>query len=123
MATARGIAIQITGFVAATTLASYQWCPVKPASTADQVKLATATTDKIIGLLVNNPTSGQACEIVGLGNAKARAAASVSAGDMLVPNSTGYLKAATAGRAVAMALAASSNAGDIIPVLVIPQKL
>jgi hypothetical protein len=122
MATQWGDSLKITGLVATGDLSAKQFQPVKPGSTAGTVKVAVLNTDKVIGILVNDPVSGEAAEIVGLGNAKAKLAASVAAGDLLTPNTTGYLKATTTAgdRVCAIALEASGAAGYIHPVFVVP---
>jgi glutamate/tyrosine decarboxylase-like PLP-dependent enzyme len=117
-----GPSIQITGLVATGDQSANQYRPVQPGSTAGTVKLATATTNKIIGILVNDPTTGKVADIVVQGVAKAKLANGVAAGDMLSANSTGNLKAVTAGRIVAMALEACSSSGNIHPVVVLPQR-
>ena len=117
-----GPSIQISGLVASGDLSANQYRPVQPASTAGAVKLAVATTNKIIGLLVNDPTSGKVADIVVQGLSKARLAAGVAAGDMLSANSTGNLKTVTAGRIIAMALEACSSSGNIHPVVVFANR-
>jgi hypothetical protein len=123
MATFRGPHTQITGFVATGDQSANQYRAVKPGSTAGTVKLAVATTDKIIGLLINDPTTGKDAAIIGHGNAVAKVVHNVAAGDFLSPNTTGNLKTITAGRAVARALEASTKTGDIIAVFVDVQKV
>jgi hypothetical protein len=113
-----GPSIQISGLVASGDQSANQYRPIKPASTAGAIKLAVATTDKTIGLLVNDPTSGKVADIVVQGLSKARLAAGVAAGDLLSPNTTGNLKTITAGRFVAVALEACTSSGNIHPVVV-----
>jgi hypothetical protein len=123
MSTQNGPAIQVTGLVASGDLSAKQYQPVKAASTAGAVVAAAAVTDKVIGILQNDPTNGQPAAIIALGNSKAKLAASIAAGSLLTPNSTGYLKAAASAndRIVGIALAtASSTAGEIHPILVTP---
>jgi hypothetical protein len=114
---------QIPGLVATGDQSANQYRPVKPGSTAGTVKLAVATTDKIIGILMNDPTTGKAAEVVVIGGAKAKVTKQVAAGDFLSANSTGNLAPCTAGRAIAIALEAASATGDIKPVFVLPQKV
>lgn len=117
-----GPSIQISGLVATEDQSANQFRPVKPGSTAGTVKLAVATTDKIIGILVNDPTTGKPADIVVQGVTKAKLANGVAAGDMLSANSTGNLKAVTAGRIIAMALEACTASGNIHPVVVIANR-
>ena len=125
MATQWGDSLKVTGFVATGDLSTKQFQPVKPGSTAGTVKVAVAVSDKAIGILMNDPTSGQAAEVIVLGNAKAKCAVNSTVGGFLTPNSTGYLKpAATANdRIVAIALEACAVAGNIHPVFVLPSNL
>jgi hypothetical protein len=122
MTPALGPAIQITGFTAQSTLAEKQFHAVVACSTAGKVKVGSASSDKILGILQNDPAAGEAAEIVGIGNSKAVMAAGVAFGDMLTVNSTGQLTTTTTAgdRVVAIALEASGGAGYIHPVLVVP---
>lgn len=123
MAVSLGPSIQITGFTAGADLSAKRFRPVKPASTAGAVVLATSTADKQIGILVNAPANGRAAEIVTLGNAKAHLGKGVVAGDLLsAGDSTGNLLACTAGRAVAIALEACTATGNLHPVFVLPTQ-
>jgi hypothetical protein len=125
MATQWGDNLKITGLVASGDLSAKQFRPVKHASTAGAVIVAVAVSDKVVGILANDPTDGQPAEIIGLGNAKAKLAAGVAAGDFLTPNTTGYLKAASGAndRIVGKALEASGGAGYIHPIFVVPSNL
>ena len=108
-------------FVVATgDLSSYQYYVVKAGSTAGTVKVAgTAASDAILGVLQNDPASGEPAEVAAWGVAKAIAAASVTYGCKLTTNSTGQVAATTTDKdeIVAIALEASAAAGDIITVL------
>lgn len=111
----------IPGLVATGDLSAAQYKIVKFASTAGAVKVAaTAATDKICGILQNDPTNGQAADVAVNGIVKALAENSVAAGDSLTVSSTGRCKSTTVdgNRIVGIALAASTAAGDIIPVAV-----
>ena len=109
----------IPGVVATGDLSSYQYYVVKHASTAGACKVATtAATDTLMGILQNDPTSGQAAEVAYTGIAYALAEASVTAGSAVTTSSTGRVKTTTTDldQIVGFALAASSSAGDKIPV-------
>lgn len=125
MATEWGNNLKITGLVATGDLSAKQFHPVAFASTAGTVKVAVAVTDKVVGILANDPTDGQAAEIVAVGNAKAKLAANIAVGTFLTPNTTGHLKAAASAndRIVGMLLEASVGAGDIRPIFVVPSNL
>lgn len=112
----------VPGVVATGDLSSYQYYVVKHASTAGACKVATtAATDTLLGILQNDPTSGQAAEVAFLGIAKAAAEASVTAGSAVTCSSTGRVKTTTTDldQIIGFAAAASSSAGDIIPVIVV----
>jgi len=124
MAVELGPNLKTAGLVATGDLSAKQFQPVQLASTAGAVKVATAVTDKVIGILQNDPANGEPAEIVVMGHSKARMAASIAAGSLLTPNSTGYLKAAASAndRVVGISLEASVGAGDIRPILVAPSN-
>lgn len=114
--------IRAIGLIAAESLASKQYCPVKLSSTVGQVKSCSAVADVAFGLLVNDPTAGQAASIAIVGIAKAAVEANVSAGDYLGPSTTGRLKAVTDDNAQIVAYAlegATTLPGDIIKALVL----
>ncbi len=60
----------LLGMTAAASLASKQHYFMKMASTDGQVKTVAATTDIAVGVLANDPASGQAAEIINGGLAK-----------------------------------------------------
>ena len=110
----------IPGVVATGDLGSYQYYVVKFGSTAGTIKVAdTAASDTLIGVLQNDPADGEPAEVAAWGVCKALSAASVTAGAKLTCNSTGYVAATTTDKdeIIGIALAASSAAGDLIPVL------
>jgi hypothetical protein len=121
MAAILGESLKITGLVASGDLSAIQWQPVKAASTVGAVIACSAVTDAVLGILVNDPTSGQPAEIVGLGMTKCKLGASITYGSKLTPNSTGYLKASSSAndQVVGIALATSVSAGEIHPILVV----
>lgn len=110
----------IPGVTASGDLSSYQYYVVTATSTAGQVKVATtAATDPILGILQNDPESGEAALVAAQGICWALAETSVTYGAPLTCSSTGRVKASTTDKheIVGFALAASSAAGDMIPVL------
>lgn len=120
MAIKAGAYQSIPGIVATGSLASNQYYVVKAGSTAGTCKVAvTAATDAILGILQNDPASGEAAEVAFSGVCYALAEASVTYGAPLTCSTTGRVKASTTDKheIVGIALAASSAAGDKIPVL------
>ena len=113
------------GLVATGDLSSYQYYVMKFGSTAGTVKVATAVTDALAGILQNEPASGEAAEVAVLGVVKAAAEASVTAGAYLTVSSTGRVKKTTTDLdfTVGQALEASSSAGDIIQIVCLPGQL
>ena len=115
----------IPGAIAGESFASKQYYVCKVGATAQEVKVAgTAATDYVCGVIQNDPADGQEAEVACLGVAKAAAEASVTLGSYVTTSSTGRVKTTTTDgdSLVGMALEASSSAGDIIKVLVIPSK-
>ena len=109
----------IPGLKATATLAAKQYYVVQVSSTAGEVKVGTSATSKIIGVVQNDPAAGEAALVAAVGIAKCAAETSVAYGDFLTCSSTGRVKTTTSNNnfLVGKALAASSAAGDIIPVL------
>lgn len=109
----------IPGLKATATLAAKQYYVVQASSTAGEVKVGTSATSKIIGVVQNDPAAGEVALVAGAGVAKCAAEASVAYGDFLTCSSTGRVKTTTTNNhlLVGKALAASSAAGDVIPVL------
>jgi|SRR5229473_6726651 len=123
MATHSGFAWD-ESFKANADLSAKQWYAVK-LTAADTVDMASAATDLCVGILQNKPTSGHAAEVRILGITKVSSDGSGTAivvGDRVGPNASSQIvKKATADyNAMGIALDASSAAGTIIRVLLIP---
>ncbi len=103
-------------FSAEADLSSSQYRLMKLGSSAGQVKACDGVTDTPIGVLQNDPTSGQAASVRVLGTTKVVAGAAITRG--------AFLKTDAQGRAVSTstdndpifgrALEAASAAGEII---------
>lgn len=117
-----GKLVTIPGLVATGSLAAGQYKVVKFASTAGAVKIVTATTDLGIGILMNDPTDGQAAIVAGPGSVAIGLAGAnnIVAGESLGFNTTGQVvDHTTAGRwVIGQALSASTAVGDEIPVAI-----
>ena len=113
----------IPGLIAGEDLSSGQYKVVKFNSTAGSVVAVSATTDLAIGILQNDPTSGQEALVAGPGDiAIALAGATdIAAGELLGFNSTAQVvDHTTDGRyMLCQALQDSSALNDEIAVLVI----
>lgn len=110
----------IPGLTASAAMTSDQYKIVKAASTAGQVKLGAAATDKCLGVLQNAPASGKAAEVAFTGIVKVLAEASVSYGDRVTCSTTGRAKTTTSAGNTVLGHALNttqSSAGDLIPVL------
>lgn len=111
------------GLVAGSTFAAGQYKVVKFASTAGAVVPVTATTDLAIGIIQNDPTTGQEASVAGPGSiATALAgAADIAAGELLGFNSSAQVvDHTTDGRyMLCQALEASTAVGDEIKVSII----
>lgn len=111
----------IPGLLATATLAAKQYYVVQASSTAGEVKVgSTAATDLILGIVQNDPAAGEVADVACNGIAKAAAETGVTYGDSLTTSSTGRVKTTTTDgdQIVGIALASSTAAGDIIPVIV-----
>ncbi len=97
-------------------------CAVKPGTDAKHVAVASASTDKLIGIAQNAAVNaGDAVEVaLPGGGAKGLCSGVVAAGDLLTADGAGNLVATTSAndRLVAVAMDLSA-ANDIIPVMVI----
>lgn len=123
MATQSGARIS-DSFKAGADLRTKQYYAVEVTG-ADTVNVCNAAADVAIGILDNKPNTNDAAEVVMLGRTQAitdGSGTAIAAGDRLGPNSSGKLvKKATADYSVcAIALAASTTDGAVIPVLVLP---
>lgn len=117
--TISGQYLTIPGLVAGVDLSAWQFCPVKLSSTATRtVVKATATTDLMIGILMNDPTSGKEALVAGVGFVKAKAGTStITRGARLSANSTGVIGSTTDNvKSVGVAMDASAAVGDLIMV-------
>lgn len=116
----------IPGLTAAADLSSTgQFKAVKLLSTAGTINLAATSilVSKVIGLLQNNPKSGDAAEFAYQGIAKGIAGTSlIRIGHILAVNTTSNLVNTTTDNVqqIGKALADASAIGDIIPVLLAP---
>ena len=111
----------IPGVVATGDLSAKQYYVVKVGSTAGTVKLAdTKASDALVGILQNDPTSGQPAEVACAGVCKAACEASVTYGGKLTCSTTGRVTLVNADKdeVIGIALASSGTAGYIIPVLI-----
>lgn len=108
----------IPGLVASGTITQYS--VVKAASTAGAVIVGAAATDKILGVLMNDPASGQEAEVACSGVVRVLAEASVAAGDHVACSTTGRAKTTTTANdhVLGVAAEASGAAGDYITVVV-----
>lgn len=94
-------------------------------TTTETITVADATV-RCIGILQNDPTSGQAASVCLLGISKAvtDGTTAIAAMDALAPDANGKLVKTTTDNdeTVAVALAPSTADGTIIPVLVLPLR-
>lgn len=115
-----GNAVEISNLVAAASLASHQYKPVK-LNTTGQVALVAAATDKAIGILQNDPAAGAPCRIIVSGESRGIVGTSaVNEGASLGYNSTGLLVPTTTDNTwtIGVAISAAGTSSDSIRVLV-----
>jgi hypothetical protein len=105
-----------------TAAASYtanQYDLVEINSTVDQAVLASVLGQSVMGVLTNDPASGEACSIAYAGVSRVRYGGTVAKGDLLVANASGRAVAASAGGqyVIGRALEAGAN-GEIGTMLI-----
>jgi predicted RecA/RadA family phage recombinase len=108
----------LPGLKATATLAAKQYYIVQASSTAGEVKVCTTpASDPVLGVVQNDPAAGEAADVAFSGVCKAAAETGVSFGDRVTCSATSRVKTTTTDgdRIVGIALAASTAAGDIIP--------
>jgi hypothetical protein len=110
------VTLRLPGLRASSDLSSNQFYAVKAASTAGEVGVVTAGSDDCIGILYNEPGSGEAAEVAAGGILKGKAGDSISAGALVSFNSTGKLIPAnsTANIVIGYAVEAAS-ADEVFP--------
>ncbi len=110
--------------LATATLATSQFKIVKPSTTAGEVKVGAAATDKVIGVVQNNPAAGEVAQVAVHGVCKCLAEASVAAGDHIACSTTARAKTTTTANdhVIGIALEACNAAGDVIEILLSPSN-
>jgi hypothetical protein len=111
----------ILSIPAGADLSALQYTFVKLSGTG--VIAAAAATDIPVGVLVNNPTSGETAAVAISGVVKLKASAAIAVGRLVGTTSTGTAVALTAGTdttkyILGQAITAAGAAGDIITVAV-----
>lgn len=99
------------------SLAPNQYKIVKMTA-ASTVGLATASTDKLIGVLQNRPKVGEAASVATEGRVLCQAGAAVAVGDRITANASSQGIATTTAQDtyLGIAVTAASNAGEIFEV-------
>lgn len=115
----------IPGLTANADLSAQQFKVVSLQSTAGICQLAATSilVSKVVGLLQNNPKSGEAAEVAYSGIAKGIAGTStIAVGSVLAVNTTSRLVGTTTDniQAIGKSLTAASAIGDVISVLLMP---
>lgn len=107
-------------FLADADLSSYQYCFVKIGTDEQHVALGTANS-KVIGILMNKPTSGQAAEVaMPGGGGKLKISETVTAGQYLTSTSVGQGEVAdTSGEHVGAYAQDDGVVSDVIAVDVV----
>lgn len=114
----------IPGLIASSTLSGKQFYPVKLSSTAGTVTLCSAATDAVIGVLMNDPGTGQEAEVAFAGLVKVACEASLTAGTFVAASSTGRAKTTTTGNddAFGKLVDGATSAGDLARVILAPSN-
>lgn len=103
-------------FVAGADLSAKQFCGVKVNSSGLAVA-ANATDLNQVGVIQNNPASGQAATVRIAGVTKAKAGGTVAAGDRVTTDANGAFVAATTGKQVMGVALTGAASGDVFTVL------
>jgi hypothetical protein len=114
---------EIPGLTASEDLSTYQFCFVK--LSGDNTVAHAAHTERAIGILQNNPASGSAATVAGIGSVsklKVAAAGTVTYGQMVAPDNTspanlGRAIVATTGDYPVATVLYGGAAADLVPVL------
>jgi hypothetical protein len=119
------MATQLTGIVRSFTAdaAITKNRVVKITSTG--VDVATADTDKVIGVSTLTVATGDQCPVQLSGTCKITASAAISAGDLVVATTGGKIATTTTDkkRVIGTALEAATADGDLIEVLLTPTSM
>lgn len=111
----------VTGFAAAADLSGkqYHFVRASAANACNQSSLASDTA--VLGVLQNNPQSGQAATIAQQGLSKVVAGGSITVNALVTTNGSGRAAAAVSGDMVmGRALEAAANDGEVITVALQP---
>lgn len=110
-------------FKAGADLSASQFAPVKLGANVNEVVLAGAN-EEAIGILQNTPTAGKAASVRLAGTSKVKASAAIAKGAAVVAAANG--KVVTAGvqpqNILGLALEAAAADGDIIEMVLRPQR-
>lgn len=81
--------LKVPGLTAAADLTSHQYKFVEIVGGTTTVNVVNAVTDRPIGVLLNKPKAGEACEVIAIGVTEVVAGETLAAGDMLSVGATG----------------------------------
>ena len=113
--------LRIPGLVAGADLDAKQYHLVRlAATTAKTVLVAAAATVGIIGVLQNDPKSGEPASVVCAGLTKGVAGGAITPGDLVTANTTGQCVATTTAnnKVAGKAVTAATTAGDHFELIV-----
>lgn len=116
----QGFPDNLSGVTANADISTKQFFIVKTVSPR-KVDVCSSTSDKPIGVLQNKPTSAQSAQVQVQGIAKVKINSTVTAGDWIGTDGSGYGVTKTADHDIVIGQALISGvAGDIIEVLLTP---
>lgn len=113
-------------FKAGADLSAKQYFIVKLDSTQNQVVLAAAATDKLLGVLLNAPVANQEARVhMNVGTTKVIAGAAIALGSYVTSDGSGKAIATTTDKhkTLGIALEAAAADGDIIEVAMQPGQM
>lgn len=114
--------VHIPARVAGADLTTHLFKCVKSNGTANQVVVAAAAGDEILGVIQNAPNTGQPAAVCIAGSSFAIAGAAITTGALLTSDATGRVVTAAAGNSlIGHALEAASAANQRILIAVAPQ--
>ena len=113
MATSSGM-VTFGGWTAENDLSTKQFYAVETGTNAGEVDVCDGATDLVVGILQNDPTAGQACEVAIGGIAKAIAGGTISRGNRVGTDSSGKLVAKTSDADLVCGIAVDAAVTDDI---------
>jgi len=113
----------VRSFIAGADLSAKQYFLVKLGTGVNDIVLASAATDRIVGVLQEKPKTGQPAQVAMLGTSKVVAGGTIAKGDCITSNASGQaIATTTAGNTVIGIALETAVTGDIFEILLVNFK-